>query len=549
MLLLANSPAIDKGHRFIVTTDQRGLPRPLDIAAYPNAAGGDGSDIGALEVDPPQAGPTFIVTITLDFDDGLCGVADCTLREAINAANAAPGGNTISFAPGITGTIQLGSVLPSVSGNLAVQGPGANLLTVRRNTGADYRIFTITNGTSIGPVVSLAGLTINNGKAPAPASLNGGGILNDHGDLTLTNCVVSGNVATNGAGIHTDGTTSGNAKLTLTGCTLNNNVASGFGGAINNNGSHGGNAITSLTNCTLHGNDANRGAAVWTSGAAGSANLSVFNCTIADNSAPFAGIYNDGTSGSGIVTLRSTILKTGASGANIANVNNAGTVTSQDYNLSNDSGSGFLIGDVDQINTDPLLAPLTDNGGPTPTRLLLPGSAALDKGKSFGLLIDQRGLARVADTVHTANAARGDGTDIGAAEMNPFGGSLVDADADGMPDEFEVFYGVMDPNGDADGDGDGNLREYLNGTNPRNNSSFVLRIIAIVRNGSDIVITFNGVAGKTFRLERKDALTDTSWSNIAGVADVTPPTTGNAQHTHPSGALAPRAFYRVRLLP
>jgi hypothetical protein len=181
--------------------------------------------------------------------------------------------------------------------------------------------------------------------------------------------------------------------------------------------------------------------------------------------------------------------------------------------------------------------------------LLLPGSAALDKGKSFGLLIDQRGLARVADTVHTANAARGDGTDIGAAEMNPFGGSLVDADADGMPDEFEVFYGVMDPNGDADGDGDGNLREYLNGTNPRNNSSFVLRIIAIVRNGSDIVITFNGVAGKTFRLERKDALTDTSWSNIAGVADVTPPTTGNAQHTHPSGALAPRAFYRVRLLP
>src|SRR5205823_411806 len=50
------------------------------------------------------------------------------------------------------------------------------------------------------------------------------------------------------------------------------------------------------------------------------------------------------------------------------------------YNLSNDNGSGFLIGPGDQINTDPLLGPLQDNGGPTFTHALLPGSPAIDTG-------------------------------------------------------------------------------------------------------------------------------------------------------------------------
>jgi CSLREA domain-containing protein len=48
--LQANSPAIDKGYSFGLTEDQRDFGRPFDKASYPNATGGDGSDIGAYEL-------------------------------------------------------------------------------------------------------------------------------------------------------------------------------------------------------------------------------------------------------------------------------------------------------------------------------------------------------------------------------------------------------------------------------------------------------------------------------------------------------------------
>ena len=80
----------------------------------------------------------------------------------------------------------------------------------------------------------------------------------------------------------------------------------------------------------------------------------------------------------GDLELGNTILKAGASGANI--FNSGGTVTSHGYNVCSDNGSGFLNGPGDQINTDPMLGPLQDNGGPTLTHALLPGSPAIDAG-------------------------------------------------------------------------------------------------------------------------------------------------------------------------
>ena len=77
----------------------------------------------------------------------------------------------------------------------------------------------------------------------------------------------------------------------------------------------------------------------------------------------------------GTVQLANTILN---SGANIFLL--GGTVTSHGYNLSSDNGGGFLNGPGDQINTDPLLGPLQDNGGPTFTHELLPGSPAIHMG-------------------------------------------------------------------------------------------------------------------------------------------------------------------------
>src|SRR5207244_12433121 len=89
------------------------------------------------------------------------------------------------------------------------------------------------------------------------------------------------------------------------------------------------------------------------------------------------------------------------------------------YNLCGDCCSGFLTAPGDQINTDPMLGPLQDNGGPTFTHALLSGSPAIDSGDpSFDpyafnppLLYDQRGdgFARVVN----------DRIDIGAFEVQP----------------------------------------------------------------------------------------------------------------------------------
>jgi hypothetical protein len=64
--LLEGSPAIDKGNSFEESTDQRGLPRPSDFVGIPNASGGDGSDIGAFELqlrEPDATPPKDINTI------------------------------------------------------------------------------------------------------------------------------------------------------------------------------------------------------------------------------------------------------------------------------------------------------------------------------------------------------------------------------------------------------------------------------------------------------------------------------------------------------
>jgi len=62
-----------------------------------------------------------------------------------------------------------------------------------------------------------------------------------------------------------------------------------------------------------------------------------------------------------------------------------------------------------------LLGPLQDNGGPTWTHALLPGSPAIDQGSSTGLPFDQRGVNRPYDVLTVPNAA--DGSDIGAYEF------------------------------------------------------------------------------------------------------------------------------------
>lgn len=97
----------------------------------------------------------------------------------------------------------------------------------------------------------------------------------------------------------------------------------------------------------------------------------------------------------GTVTLQNSIV------ANNSGGNCSATLTSKGYNLSGDNTCNFNnIGDLN--NTDPMLGPLQNNGGPTQTMALSSGSPAIDAGRPSGctdgqghlLTTDQRGKPR-----------------------------------------------------------------------------------------------------------------------------------------------------------
>ena len=342
----------------------------------------------------------YAATITVqDTGDGTANAANCPgsgcrLRDALAAATD---GDTINFSVTTPATITLTSGQLVVGNSVAISGPGADQLSVNGN--AASLVFYINSGLT----VTISGLTITNGSAD-----NGSGIYNDHSNLTVSSSTVSDNSASYGGGIFNDGGFDGLsfASLTINTSTVSGNSASVIGGGILNFGPDG---IVDLTinNSTVSGNLATSGGdggGIYNDGFDGLADLTINNSTVSGNSATSGGgIYNSGGGfppffqGLATVTIQDTILNAGASGENI--YNDSGAVTSQGYNLSSDNGGGFLTATGDQINTNPMLGPLQDNGGPTFTHALLSGSPAIDKGdpnfnpNDFNppMLYDQRG--------------------------------------------------------------------------------------------------------------------------------------------------------------
>ncbi|MEY2510438.1 MAG: hypothetical protein QOE26_1201 [Verrucomicrobiota bacterium] len=423
--LLSTSAAVDRGDDVVLgspynlTTDQRGPGFSRKLGAH--------TDIGAFELDQPQVGPDFVVTTTDEHSDGLCGIADCTLIEALAASNANASANTITFAPGVSGTI-FTSFAPgrSITHPVTIVGPGARTLTI--NGKGASRIFNIQAGAGS---VTISGLTLANAKAASSGAFpNGwGGAIFNSASLTLTDCTLSGNSASfHGGAILNNGSSSGNATLTLTNCTLTGNSSTMSGGAILNLGSPSGHATLNMTNCTLNQNSASQhGGAIYNDGTnAGNAALTLTNCTFNQNTSTLVagGIYNDAfnqgqVSGTATLVLRNTIIRSGANGANL--VNEQGTITSQGSNLSSDAAGGdaatgpggFLNQAGDIRNTDPKLDTLKSNGGPTDTVALLAGSPAINAGNdALAPSTDQRGKPRIGVS------------DIGAFEFTPPSGVL-----------------------------------------------------------------------------------------------------------------------------
>jgi|GEM_PF-1147931 len=274
-------------------------------------------------------------------------------------ANACDG-TTITFDSSVTGIIHLTSGAIPIAKNLTIQGPGAKRLAVDGN--AADRIFHHTSGT-----VAISGLTIQNGWA----SINGGGIYSTAA-LSLTDCVISGCLVTGGNNAAGGGIYAGGG-LTMDRCTVSGNRITdlGAGGGLEVYGNP-----CSITNSTFSDNTvpgAGAGLDIWLTDG------TLLNCTITLNTT--GSIYSPGgiEIGYGTLHLKNTI------------VAGNGPDTSQIYTFSagfDDQGNNLTSG-------DPLVAPLGDYGGPTPTHALICGSPALDAGNNTGApSTDQRLVAR-----------------------------------------------------------------------------------------------------------------------------------------------------------
>jgi hypothetical protein len=238
--------------------------------------------------------------------------------------------------------------------------------------------------------------------------------------VTLNDCTIKDNEAEEGGGICNRG------QLTMNRCTVSGNSAATAGGGIYNVPSGiGGSGKMWLTNCTISGNSVGgviaessgicyakammEGGGIFNAG-----DMELLNCTIANNSAEdygggFANMVFD------TATFKNTIVANNTAGA--PGTNNCynpppALIISLGHNLDSENTCHFS-GTGDLVNTDPLLGPLQDNGGPTFTHALLLGSPAIDAGDNAGApATDQRGITR----------PQGPSVDIGAYEL--IGGAI-----------------------------------------------------------------------------------------------------------------------------
>ncbi len=294
--------------------------------------------IAMAVVASPAWADTNITVNSLDDDiDGTDG--NCTLREAITSANtdlateagtgecaAGSGADTITFAIPGEGphTITLSNTLPYITDGdgLIIDGE-QNQITVSGND--EWRVLNVDSGARL----DLKNLTVANGREST-----GGGILNNHGTVNVSNSTFSGNSA----------------------------VISG-GGVFNSSG------LTTINSTTITNNKApdNQGAGVASTEDTGTSSTVVGNSIIAANSSTDVDFVFQSTN----------------------------SFTSEGYNLiGNGNATSAFDKTGDQASvTDPGLDSLADNGGPTKTHALLADSPAIDEGNT-ALSKDQRGVAR-----------------------------------------------------------------------------------------------------------------------------------------------------------
>ena len=330
------------------------------------------------------AGATFVVTKGTD-DDGPCTPDDCALREAVLEANALPGPDIILLSGGTYRLTILGLTgeNDSLTGDLdirdelEIRGDPIVTTTIESAVGNERVIHAIGDGS-----LTLVDLEITGGRTPE----GGGGIRAVVADLEMRNC----NVHSNQAGFDGGGLFIGLNHVRLIDSTIANNTTDLKGGGLSVRGSSVSPTSLLLENVTISGNFAATGGAIY---AAARSDRHLLNVTISGNQASLV----DGV-------LVDLITSQAMQWTNTLTDDDCGFISSPapisgGGNMESPGATCAFPDPTDQMNvSDLMLGPLADNGGPTPTHALLPGSPAIDGGVDSDCPSqDQRGATRPVD--------------------------------------------------------------------------------------------------------------------------------------------------------
>jgi HYR domain len=389
-----------------------------------SALGGNGGTFNNGNGSGARGGAIYFGGGTLDIDGSRIDNNDATGGKGAdtnlisNQQNGGQGGTAQGGGAWVAGTATINNTTfesCAATGGNAGNGQNAGNAGGESGGGGLYSVgsVTVTNSTfnqnnsnggrsgdSFGPDCFGAHQSLDGGAA------RGGAILADGGSLVVNTATLANNSANGGDG-GDGGKTNGGGP-----CAQTTHGAGGLahGGAITNNNA----ATLNIKHGTISGNSAQ----------AGNTGVNQAGANLPPR------LVAEGTGGGirvgpGTVTLENTIIAGNSAanglgdttGAPIPGPNVDGAVTSNGHNLLGiaTEATGFT-GPGDQTNANAMLAPLADNGGPTETMELLPGSDATDAGVAAGATLDQRGMPRTVDDPGVPNEATSDGTDIGAYE-------------------------------------------------------------------------------------------------------------------------------------
>lgn len=351
--------------------------------------------VAGLSLGAQAQGATFTVTKAADTSDGACN-SDCSLREAVQAANADATGDEIVLPAGrmrvaIFGATEDGNATGDIdiARDVTIRGAAPHLTTIAATT--DDRVLDVQ---SAGTDLLLVDVTIEGGRSPLDE--RGAGIRHPtDGELSLERVVVRGNVARGTATGYGGGLYKALGRLVLRDVAIVGNTAlgNGYGGGVFVNALT---TVVDMVNVTLASN---------TAGASGGGLYSnnaivgtLTHVTVAGNEAQGSGALGGDL---GQFRIRSSVVA--GNTAVIASNCAPGFAPASDGGNVGDPACGLTL-PSDAQTLDPQLEPLSA-AFTVPVFVPQAGSPALDRAVGVCPATDARGVLRPQGAACDAGAA------------------------------------------------------------------------------------------------------------------------------------------------